>query len=95
MQIEFTPEFYHYLKSKGYSHLYSTGNVVPEGAPDNEDYILVPLLPGDARIHYEETDAIVNPIDSDEVKDMLSGDEFISFYIELQKEEFSAFKRSY
>jgi hypothetical protein len=93
MQLEFTPELYNYLIAKGYSHLYSLGNIVRESERDNEDYILVPLQPGDPRIHYEETDAIVNSIGSDEVKDMVSGDEFITFYIELPEEGFADFKK--
>jgi hypothetical protein len=93
MQLEFTRELYNYLIKKGYSHLYSIGNIVREGEPDNEDYVLVPLQPEDPRIHYEETDAIVNAIESDEVRDMVGGDEFITFYIELSEEDFADFKK--
>jgi len=93
MQVAFSPELYQYLKTKGFSHLYAIGNRVPEGEPDHDDYVLVPLLPSDPRINYEESDAIVNAIDSDEVKDMAAGDEFINFYIELPAEVVAEFKQ--
>jgi hypothetical protein len=92
MQIAFSTALYKYLKTKGYSHLYATGNRIAEGEPDHEDYVLVPLLPTDERIGYGEMDGIVYEIDSDDVKDMAQGDEFISFYIELSPEVIAEFK---
>jgi hypothetical protein len=93
MQIAFSPELYEYLKVKGYSHFYAIGNRIAEGQPDHEDYVLVPLLPDDPRINYEESDVIIYEIDADDVKDMIQGDEFINFYVELSMEVFSEFKQ--
>jgi len=93
MKIQFCADVYQYLKSKGYTHLYAVGNRIVEGEPDHEDYILIPLMPGDPRITYDEVDAIVNEINSNEVLEMMQGDEFITFYIDLPAEEIAEFKK--
>lgn len=94
MKIAFGNELYEYLKSKGYSHLYAIGNRIAEGQEDHEDYILIPLMPEDPRIHFGETDAIIYAINEYDVKDMVQGDAFIDFYIEMTPEAFEAYKRN-
>ncbi len=94
MKTSFGTAIYNFLKAKGYTHLYAIGNRIAEGQEDHEDYILVPLMPDDPRIFYEETDAIIYEIGADDVKDMLQGDEFIRFYIELTPEVFAEYSKN-
>ncbi len=85
----FTKQLHAFLVEKGYTHMYSIGiRPKPGELEENEDYILLPLKPGDPRLTYEETDRIINEINDHEVMDMAGGDEFIRFYVEMPMEEY-------
>lgn len=88
----FTKHLHYYLVERGYTHMYSIGvRTKPGEAEENEDYILVPLKPGDPRLSYEETDSIINGINDHDVMDMTEGDEFIRFYVEIPMEEYDQY----
>lgn len=80
--MEFTRELLTELKRKGYTHIYSRG-IQNENDENDNDFILVPLKPNDPRIKYEETDFNIQEIDSSDIQDMVHGDPFINFVIEL------------
>lgn len=92
IQVEFSKQLIFFLKKKGYTHLLEKG--VSQTAPDSErdDYVIVPLKNDDARIQYEELNYIVDTIDSNDVLEMASGDEFIKFVVELPINVYQEFK---
>lgn len=79
MKKEFDKELQKYLIYQGYTHILCNGVIDKE----TEDYILFPLKPDDPRLSYEESDLIIEPILSHNITDMASGDEFITFYVDL------------
>jgi hypothetical protein len=89
-RIEFSNDVQKFLVLKGYTHLYMMGvrsNVFITDDDENENYLLVPLKKNDPRIFYEETEMLIDDINSNDVMDMAAGDEFINFIIELPIEE--------
>ncbi len=82
-RIGFNRNMLSFLVAEGYTHIYSKGII-----DNSNEYILIPLEPGDPRLQYEELNKIVEAITSNDVYDMADGDEFINFYIELQDEDF-------
>jgi len=84
LNIEFNSEVWKNLKKEGYTHIYRRG-IKNESDENDNDYILVPLKPTDIRIRFEESDLMIHPIDSSDITDMLSGDPFIRFMIELSE----------
>lgn len=93
MQTEFTADIHSFLRERGYTHILSLGIEPADNLPDgyNENYILQPLKPDDTRIHAEQTGLMIEPITSDAAWEMVSGDEFIRFVIEVPVDEFQVF----
>lgn len=88
----FTRKLHSFLIDQGYTHIYSLGiRPKPGKIEEVEDYILVPLKPGDVRLTYQETDMHIEEINSPDVIEMLGGDEFISFFVEMPMEEYDYF----
>lgn len=79
MKQEFNKELQQKLIQQGYTHMLCVGVLDKE----TEDYILIPLKAEDPRMKYEETDLLIEPMQSHDVNDMAAGDEFITFYVEL------------
>jgi hypothetical protein len=93
-----TPALHAFLQQLGYSHLLSQGVLPPrtersleETQHDEEegDFMLIPLRPGDLRISNPEADQAVDALDSEAVQDMLQGDVFLQFLVELPDEEYA------
>ena len=97
-----TPTLHAYLLQLGYTHLLSKGVLPPridrsleETQHDEEevDIMLIPLRPGDPRITVPVTDQPIDAIDSEAVQDMLQGDVFLQFLVEMPVEEYAVFQR--
>lgn len=78
--IEFTHKIWLQLKRDGYTHIYRRGIFNQEDDNDN-DYILVPMKSDDPRVLFEDTDLIIQNINSMDITDMLWGDPFIRFCV--------------
>ena len=101
-RAELTPKLYAYLQQLGYTHLLSQGVLPPrtersleETQHDEEegDFMLIPLRPGDQRISNPEAEQPVYALDSEAVQDMLQGDVFLQFLVEMPVEEYAVFQR--
>jgi len=90
---ELTAGLLEFLIRQGYSHLYSFG-IFAEGdnMDESENFLLIPLKPGDPRLQFEEGDKVIDEITSAEVYEMVKGDPFITFFVELPEIEFNLFK---
>lgn len=93
--VEFTPATVDFLWEKGYTHIFSRGAANTNNGPDGgeDDYYLLPIRPGDLRHQFEEAEFIISSIDSQEVKDMAYGVDFIRFLIELPIEEYQEYQK--
>ena len=84
----FTPQLYYHLISEGYTHIYYQGlqNKTTKDDPlEHDDYILVPCKE-DFTLTFEEANAIVEKIDSLDVKEMLEFTPGIDFWIEAPED---------
>jgi hypothetical protein len=95
-----SPALNTFLKQHGYTHLLSQGVLPPrtersleETQHDEEegDFILIPLKPGDARIAKPDDDQPVDALDSEAVQDMLQGDVFLQFLVEMPEDEYEKY----
>ncbi|HLP37752.1 hypothetical protein [Lacibacter sp.] len=82
---ELSEELVLFLTQEGYSHIFSIGEFSANNVPgqNTDDYLLLPLKPDDVRLKFEEADQLINPIESDEVKEMAVGVDAIRFLIEV------------
>lgn len=91
-KARFTRALHAFLIQQGYSYIYSKGIIAKPGEMEEaEDYILIPLKPGDPRLQYQETDMHIDEINSPDILEMLGGDEFISFFVEMPVTEYDYF----
>lgn len=86
--LEFNRELLQLLKDSGYTHIYNMGIRINIWEADSEDYVLVPLKPDDARLQYEETEMMIEDINSSDVYDMADGDPFITFLLDMPEHEY-------
>lgn len=93
-EIEFTRELHEFLVSRGFTHILSNGVRMDEKSEQLDEFWLEPLKPTDERIAYEETDQLIELINSAEVMDMVNGDPFIRFMMELPVEEYNLYIRA-
>lgn len=83
-----------FLWENGYSHFLSKGIIKSNyEADDSDDYILLPIKPGDLRHQFEEAELIISHFDSLDVQDMLLGTDGISFKVELSNDEFEKYQQ--
>lgn len=82
---ELSEELILFLKSEGYTHILSMGDAFTNNEADHhvDDYYLLPLLPDDPLLKAEASDQLINPMESDEIKEMAAGVDSIRFLIEI------------
>jgi hypothetical protein len=93
IQKEFSREIYDFLVALGYTHIVSLGVNKDEESSDEvyKSYILKPIKPVDPQKNIEYPGYIVEPIKSNDVLEMVAGDEFIRFLVEIPVKEFQVF----
>lgn len=92
IKVPFDRNMHSFLVQEGYTHIYCKG-IVPEQdeLEESENYYLIPLKPADSRLQYQETDMMIEEINSTDILDMADGDEFISFFLELSANDYDLF----
>jgi hypothetical protein len=89
VKTEFTRDIHQFLIAQGYSHIFSQGVDPADSNEESPDYILIPIRPGDSRI--ETPTGIIEVITDTDVLEMIAGDEFIHFVVEVPVKEFQVF----
>lgn len=89
IRSEFTSDIHQFLIAQGYTHIYSQGVDPADANEESPDYILIPIKPGDSRIG--STTAIVEEIAATDVLEIVAGDEFIHFVVEVPVKDFQVF----
>jgi hypothetical protein len=86
---EFDFHLINFLIQEGYTHIWNTGITNPNPTSiATEDYLLIPLLPSDPRINYEEAQGKCLKINSLDVEDMAIGADAIRFIIQLPTDKY-------
>lgn len=83
MNAEFTNNLHRFLMEEGYTYILSLGAVNNTIEDNRDDYRLQALKSDDPRLSFEEADYIIERIESSDVLDMVHGDPFIRFLVEL------------
>jgi hypothetical protein len=89
VRTEFTSDIHQFLIAQGYSHILSQGTDPDEPDELLADYILLPIRPGDSRI--DNPVRVIQEISDTDVLEMVAGDEFIHFVVEVPVKEFQVF----
>ncbi len=91
--IELSVELLSFLEQKGYSHILSLGAAQTENGPEGgkDNYYLKALKNDDPLLSYQETDFIINPINSREIEEMAGGVDGLRFIIQLPAQDLKTY----